>query len=229
MIIVPVVAMNMPDALAQVKAANKVCDAIELRLDYFQKLGEHELSRLMAACKKPCICTCRSAKEGGRFEGPDNVRVQVLKSAIKNGAHYVDIEFETKPSLRKSLYKYAKVRRAKVILSKHCTTHTPPLKELRALLERMRKDNAHVVKIVAKANKHDDNKVILALFKDASRKRVRLIAFCMGDLGKDSRILSRFIGGFATFASLGKGLESAQGQISVQEMRKMHTELGAVL
>ena len=107
--------------------------------------------------------------------------------------------------------------------------NTPALIELCGILEKMAKEKTHVVKIVANAKKLSDNRVILGLFKDANKKHIKLIAFCMGKLGIDSRILSHFAGGFATFASLQKGFESASGQISAEQMRRYRIEFTKVL
>ncbi len=228
MIIVPVVAKNLNEALGQIERANSRADAIELRLDNFEKLGDDSLARMIKACGKGCICTCRTVAEGGKFSGKDETAMQVLMGAIKNGAHFVDLEFGMKPQLRKKLMDYANAHNAQVILSKHFTLHTPDKKELKSLFEKMAKEKgAHVVKIVTKATKHSDNSVVLELFKDAKKKRIKLIAFCMGEHGKDSRVLSRLLGAFGSFASIRKGFESAEGQIPVDEFRKIEREMVA--
>ncbi|HLC93073.1 MAG TPA: type I 3-dehydroquinate dehydratase [archaeon] len=225
MIIVPVVAKTVSEANDKIAHANKVADAIELRLDYFEKLGEHELMRMIKACEKPCVCTCRTIAEGGKFAGRENTAAQVLIGAIKAGAHFVDVEFEMKPLLRKKIMEFAKKHNAQVILSKHFTSRTPSKKELNALFIKMIKEKAHVIKIVTKATKHSDNGIVLELFKDAKKKKIRLIAFCMGEHGRDSRVLSKLLGAFAGFASLGKGFESAEGQIPIDEFRQMQSEM----
>ena len=229
MIIVPVVAKNVNQALLQIRRANSRADGIELRLDHFEKLGEAELERMIRACRKPCICTCRTIGEGGEFQGSEEMGMQVLMRAIKHGAHFVDLEFTIKPALRKKLIEYAKKHRAQVILSRHFTKHTPSKKELNALLGKMAREKAHVVKIVTHATKHTDNAIVLELFKDARKKKVELIAFCMGEKGKDSRVLSKLLGAFASFASLGRGLESAPGQIPLDEFRKIQHEMRSFL
>ena len=229
MIVVPIVAKNSSEAIRQIGKANGKADGIELRLDYFSRLGEAELKRLIHACKKPCICTCRSAAEGGNFVGSEATALQVLMGAIKHGCHFVDLEFGVKPALRKKLMDYAKKHGAKVILSRHFVSHTPTKKELSALLKKMAKEKAHVVKIVTKAAKKEDGTVVLELFKDAKRHKVELSAFGMGEQGKDSRVLSKLLGGFASFASLEKGLESAQGQLTLDEFRKIESEMRALL
>ncbi len=229
MIVAPVVAKTVKEALAQIAQANSKADGIELRLDYFSRLGEAELKRLIRACRKPCICTCRTAGEGGKFGGSGNAAAQALMGAARLGAQYIDVEFSMGPALRKKISDYARKHGARIILSKHYASHTPSKKELSSLLAKMAKEKAHVVKIVTMASKRGDNGIVLELFKDAKKHKTELIAFCMGEHGKDSRVLSRLVGAFASFASLGKGLESAEGQLTVEDLRKMENEMRALL
>jgi len=63
------------------------------------------------------------------------------------------------------------------------------------------------------------------LLRYAKRKGIKLIAFCMGRLGRDSRILSMPLGSFITFASLEEGKESADGQIPIVELKKIYSGL----
>jgi 3-dehydroquinate dehydratase len=44
----------------------------------------------------------------------------------------------------------------------------------------------------------------------------------MGKLGRISRLLSPLYGSFFTFASLKQGYETANGQISIQEMKEVY-------
>jgi 3-dehydroquinate dehydratase len=48
----------------------------------------------------------------------------------------------------------------------------------------------------------------------------------MGKAGRVSRLLSPIFGGFFTFASLGRGAETAPGQMSIEEMRAAYKLLG---
>ena len=229
MIIVPVIAKSASAAMVHIRRANRAADGIELRLDYFRKLSDADLKRMIRACKRPCICTCRTKGEGGKFTGSEATAAEILISAIKNGCHMVDMELGMKPALRKKIAGYAKKHRAVVVLSKHFTSHTPPRKELKALFNEMAKEKAHVIKIVTRATKHSDNAVMLELYKDAKKRGIKLMAFSMGEHGKDSRVLSRLLGAFAGFASLGRGFESAEGQIPVAEFRRLESEMRSLL
>ncbi|UCB47664.1 MAG: type I 3-dehydroquinate dehydratase, partial [Deltaproteobacteria bacterium] len=75
--------------------------------------------------------------------------------------------------------------------------------------------------IVTHARTMTDNLRVLDLIPQAQEKGIKIIAFCMGPFGRISRIFSHLIGGYMTFASLEGGEESADGQISVVEMKRI--------
>ena len=78
-----------------------------------------------------------------------------------------------------------------------------------------------MVKIVTLATDWEDNLRILELIPRARDLGIEIIAFCMGPLGRVSRVFSLFMGGQMTFASLEKGEESASGQIPALDMKKI--------
>jgi 3-dehydroquinate dehydratase type I len=85
---------------------------------------------------------------------------------------------------------------------------------------------AEVVKIVTRARSPADNLRVLELIPKAHQAGRRIVAFCMGPEGRISRIFAHLMGAYLTFASLGTGQESAAGQISIREMRKILEMLG---
>ncbi|HZX20258.1 MAG TPA: type I 3-dehydroquinate dehydratase [archaeon] len=226
MIAVSIASKNIPLALEDIKTANEEADIIELRLDFFSTLSEKDLEHLVKACRKPVICTCRRMEEGGLFKESESKRIAVLKKAIKLGVEYIDLEFETKKVNKEKIFEYLKKhKKTKVILSKHFFGNTPLFEDLKKLMEKMGKEKHDVLKIVTKANTDDDPRIIFSLLREAKRKGIRIIAFCMGRIGRDSRILSMPLGSFLTFASLEKGKESAEGQIPIKEMKKIYAGL----
>jgi len=227
MIAVPVTAESVKEALHEIEACNKEADAIELRLDYLKELSEKELRHMLSACKKPVICTFRRLEEGGKSKASEDKRMSTLKKCMKLGADYIDLEYETAKKHRENVFGYRKEHKLKtrIILSKHFFGFTPQFEELKKLMKRMKGGKADVVKIVTKANTHEDNKIIFALLKEAKREGTKLIAFCMGPLGRDSRILSMPLGSFLTFASIEQGKESADGQIPIAELKKIYAGL----
>ncbi len=221
MMIVPIATEDIKDCLEIIKQANKLADAIELRLDYFEELSEKDLSKLFKACAKPVLCTCRSKGEGGKFGGSEAEMSKVLCKAVSFAPAFVDIEAGVKKGFRKKVSEAAKKKGAKVILSKHFISATPSLEELSRVMHKMAEERPFAVKIVCLARTEQDSAKIIALHHEAKDKGIRLIAFCMGEKGRESRFLSLLAGGFAAFASLGKGFESAEGQIPITEMRKI--------
>jgi 3-dehydroquinate dehydratase len=51
---------------------------------------------------------------------------------------------------------------------------------------------------------------------------IKIVAFAMRPLGFMSRILCPLVGGEFTYAAIEKGEESAQGQMTVSEMRRIY-------
>ena len=68
---------------------------------------------------------------------------------------------------------------------------------------------------------YEDNLKILERIPMARAIGIKMISFCMGPLGRISRIASPVMGGYMTFASLESGAESASGQIPVRDLRKI--------
>jgi 3-dehydroquinate dehydratase len=53
-----------------------------------------------------------------------------------------------------------------------------------------------------------------------------MVCFAMGKLGKPSRLLSPVFGSFFTIASLESERKTAQGQLTIREMRSAYEALG---
>jgi 3-dehydroquinate dehydratase type I len=121
-------------------------------------------------------------------------------------------------------YRQAIVERkgtCRVIVSAHLLNRTPSSNALKALFTQMADTGGDIVKIVTWARTWKDNFRVLELIPFAQSKGIKIIALCMGPLGRVSRILSPPMGGHMTFAALENGEESAPGQISAPNMRKV--------
>jgi 3-dehydroquinate dehydratase type I len=78
-----------------------------------------------------------------------------------------------------------------------------------------------ICKIITTAKKIEDNLTCLRFVVEASKSN-DVICFCMGKLGIISRLLSPVFGGYFTYASVGRGNESAIGQLTVAETKKFY-------
>ena len=204
----------MGNALIAIKQANRLADLIELRVDYLRNAG---LGLLFQNRKKPFIVTHRRKEEGGRYRGDERKRLGVLQEAIDLGTDYVDVELATERSLLQGLIRNK--RSTRIILSFHDFRKTPPPKELQKLLDQMVRLEADVVKIVSFARSWEDNLNILSLLPFAKERKQKIVAFCMGEKGKISRIFSPFLGAAWTYASLNQSKTSAPGQLTAQALK----------
>ena len=222
MIAVPAIGKTEEEMLAQIEEANrKKADLIELRFDCLEKLDEKIIRRLVKACRAKAIATIRPRSEKGFFNGTEAKRIGLLIKAAHSGADFVDVEYGTDKKSISRIHKGKKT--ARILLSQHNFEETPPYEELKKLFDEMSGvKGVSVIKIVCYAKKYDDNKKCLELVKYAKGRGKRIVCFCMGPLGRDSRILSVILGAYFTFGSIHKGLESASGQMSIDEMRKIY-------
>ena len=213
-ICVSILPKTVPEALRLIEKAEEAnADFIELRLDYLN--NSREFADLVAHGKTPKIATDKSSRT--------ETEQQMLLSAAKSGFEYVDVELST-PQLE-DLVKEFKALGAKPIVSFHKFNASLGISELNSILKKEIASGAEVCKIVTTAKRIEDNLTTLTFTSTASSK-AKLVCFCMGELGKVSRLLSPLFGGFFTFASLERGNETASGQMTIQEMKAAYELLG---
>lgn len=195
----------------ELKLAN--FEMIEVRIDLLN-FSNKELNNIFSM-PISCIATCRS----GKFS--DKERLELLKSAILSGANFIDVELDSPKSYIKELSLFAKQNNCKVIISYHNFEKTPSKLELQEIIDFARKYNPAYIKIVTQAQTKQDVSRILSLYETNNN----LIAFCMGEIGKISRIASLYLGADFTFASLEKGNETASGQLNYETINKIISQI----
>jgi 3-dehydroquinate dehydratase type I len=193
---------------------------IELRIDSIPRIN---LKKLMAQKKGEILITNRSQKEGGFFRESEQERVALLLEAVTLGADYVDLEMGTEASLIRKLRKHIDTSGAgtQLILSYHNQETTPGFEGLKKKLEEGRKAGADIIKIVSLAGEMADNLEMLRLIPYARNKGLKVIAFCMGEKGKISRIMAPWLGSYLTYAAWAKGMEAAPGQMTIKELKQV--------
>ena len=215
MICVPITSKTVSEAIYNIKKAENVADIIELRADY---LKNPDLKVLLNATQKPVIVTCRKKYEGGLYDGDEKGRVDILLNAIAAGADYVDIELSTPEPLLEEIKK--KQAETRLILSYHNFKQVP--EDLQIIFDRMLQKGCEIIKIAVMANSIEDNLKIFDIIEQAKNKKINIIAFCMGEYGEISRILSPIFGSYLTFGSLSRGKESAPGQIPADILKNIY-------
>ncbi|KKP41266.1 MAG: 3-dehydroquinate dehydratase, 3-dehydroquinate dehydratase I [Candidatus Peregrinibacteria bacterium GW2011_GWC2_33_13] len=206
------------DALKLIRKNQNKADFFEVWLDQFKKI---DYKKLRNATPKPLIAVCKGISELGNFKGKEADRVKILENAIKNNFDYIDIDIHLKKELIQKLIKNK--GNSKIIISYHNFKQTPSLKVLSKIFEKAVKMNADVIKIATFANKYSDNLVIFQLIdKIKKQKKNQIIALCMGEKGKISRIIAPKLGSLLTFIPITPNKLTAPGQLTLKEYKICH-------
>jgi 3-dehydroquinate dehydratase-1 len=202
------------DDLADLDAVTLLVDMFEVRIDLIGSKWRQVAGRL----KKPWIACARRTEEGGKWRGKESERIKALRDAVELGAAIIDIELAT-PALN-DFVKEIKGK-AELLISYHHLKATPPLDILQGIVIRQQEAGADICKVITTARSFADNLTILKLIAGFS-PRNKIISFAMGAKGQFSRILCPLAGGCFTYASIKAGKESAEGQLTVNELRGIY-------
>ena len=181
----------------------------EIRLDRCA-LEDEEVEALFSDSDIPLIATCRLAEES---QAPE-----LLELAIRSGAKYVDLEMEAPAAVGRRIREACREYGTVLIRSYHNFENTPSLPVLHSLADRARQFGGEVVKIVTTATSEADNDTVKALYQDVAPGS--LVAFCMGEKGKPSRLEALKQGAPFTYACLCEEEATAPGQWTAEAMRE---------
>jgi 3-dehydroquinate dehydratase type I len=188
-------------------------DLMEIRLD---KLRNRKIIKEIASRKSfPLIATNRSHCS---LES----KLEQFAYAADVGFDFIDLDLaDTDTAIAKQL----KSRGAKVIISFHDYSQTPSERRLTQVLYAEKKLGGDVCKIVTTARRPRDNLAVLGFVQNEALK-VRLVSFAMGSRGVPSRVLSPLFGAEFTFAALSGKSKTADGQLTIDELRSAWHLLG---
>ncbi len=181
---------------------------VELRLDYIN--GTVNLKRLLADAPTPVIITCRRAEDQGKWQGTEEQRQVILRTAIAEGVDFVDLEED----IAGKIPRYGNTKR---IVSLHDFQETPA--DLNTVYDRLAQLDPDVIKIATKAHSPSDNLRMLSMMKRAT---IPTIGLCMGEIGTPSRILSAKFGAPFTFATFSHERTMAPGQLTYSVMKDVY-------
>lgn len=199
--------------LELIRDSEEFVDLFEVRIDLIGD-GWQELPQQL---RKPWIACNRTADEGGRWEGDEKGRIKELLKAVELGADIVDLELRTR-NLGEIVGLIKK--KTKCLLSFHELNGTPPVSEMRGIIQRQLEAGGDVCKVISTAQRFEDNLTVLQVITEFPGMRV--VSFAMGPLGLVSRVLCPLVGGDFIYASLEEGKESASGQITARGLRRIY-------
>jgi 3-dehydroquinate dehydratase/shikimate dehydrogenase len=211
---VPIFVTDRTQTLRDIAAAEEAgADMVELRLD---SAFDVDFAELVKSSALPCIATCRSSWEGGRFDGKEEIRQGILQWAA-TCASYVDVELATGHEFITLLAHSPRPAHARLIISSHDFSGRP--ERLYNIVQEAAALPAEVIKVVWKARTIRDN---LEAFELLQTKQKPTIALCMGEAGLLSRVLAKKFGAFLTFASPSSKEETAPGQVTIHDMKRLY-------
>jgi 3-dehydroquinate dehydratase I len=212
----------MAEALQLLARAGQAgADFVEVRMDCLEET--RNLKELTQSTKLPLIATNKLQSEKGYFTGTELERQGTLLSAAKSGFQYIDVDY-TSPKRGETIAKI-KQQGAKAVVSYHKYDGILNASRLEKILDEETVAGADICKIVLTAKQIEDNLPVLSFVSFASTK-AKLVCFCMGELGKTSRLLSPALGAYFTFSSLDEDSQTAAGQMSIKEMKTAYKLLG---
>lgn len=186
----------------------------EIRIDRIDGVKGEDVRRIFSRPLR-LIATCRPGKIG------DRKKLALLKTAVRAGAAFVDIEHDWNPSLKATLRKTARAASCRVLVSFHDFEKTPPAPALERIIRNGLEEGADVVKIACRVRSSSDNARLLGLL-DGRRP---LVVVGLGPKGKITRIAAPLLGGLFTYAALRPGKEVADGQIDRAALQEIWRRL----
>lgn len=213
MICVTIQNKNLEEIFNLLDNSNPTIQMAEIRLDSCP-LGKEEIQELFSSSDTPLVATCRTP-DHGRWEESE----EKLQTAIEAGAAFADLEIEAPKEVGKRLRRSCNEYGTTMIRSCHFFDGTPDAETLASTFERCRKFGGEIVKIVGMAASEDDSKRILSLYDQVESRS--LVAFAMGEHGKDSRLECLSKGAPFTYAALSAEESAAPGQWPYDVMSKV--------
>jgi 3-dehydroquinate dehydratase-1 len=206
------------------RAKREGANCIELRGDSYPKISQEDLFKLRRISKElniPTIFTLRAREEGGRYHFSVERKLNLIKKAIDLNFEYLDIELRFLEKLKKTVFDLKRNSKTKVILSHHNLKGAKDINELRKIKNKMLNLGADILKIAVFSKSKSTNQDILELIREAKREGRKFIGITMGKKGKEVRIKGLLEGNYFGYFSSNKKEETAPGQISLAELKKL--------
>ena len=214
----------------QILEALEHCEMAEIRLDRCE-LSARDTENVFTS-DVPLVATCRIAEVAqneqalhGLIDSAREIKAMQIAEkrlvrAIEAGARYVDVEIEAQKQMSKRVRSAAHENGTIFIRSYHDFEGTDSFEALKAMVEKCHYHGADIVKLVTTAHTPEDVEKVMALYDWARGEKIELIAFCMGEAGKESRLECLKYGAPYTYAALSAEEAAAPGQWPSDQMRK---------
>lgn len=228
LVCIPLVGNKKDDIVAEARNIPVLApDAVELRVDAWDFIEDLDFSVSMIGKVRnmigefPIILTCRSHKEGGFKEIPDEAKFALYQAAADEKlVDYIDVELSCGSDKIDALRRFLETCGISMIISYHNFEKTPARDEILSILASEIESGAGVAKIALMPQSEEDVLCLMSATLETRRMYpdTPLITMSMGEMGSISRVSGGFFGSDLTFAVGSKA--SAPGQISVDSMKR---------
>lgn len=196
------------DILALIDSAGP--EMLEIRMDSCP-LSDEQISLLFGETEIPLVATCRIS---GSISA--DIADHRLSLAIQAGAGFADLELEAPAPVSHHIQKLCREYGTQLIRSYHNFSDTPDAGYLDQVLDRCRRYGASIAKIVTTSRSESDTVRLFELYDKMPPGH--LIAFCMGESGRSSRLECLRRGAPFTYACLSEDEATAPGQWTTSDI-----------
>jgi 3-dehydroquinate dehydratase/shikimate dehydrogenase len=189
-------------------AAAMGADLVEVRLDCFQQ--DPDPKELLSARRKPVIFSCRRTEDGGNWQGSEEDRIKLLRTAIVTEPDYCEIEWDIAGDIRR----FGKCQR---VISYTNLKETPA--DIADTYEEMRAKDPDIIKLTCKARTPEEAWPLVQLL---AKPPLPTVVVGLGRPGLMLAILGRKIGAPWTVAALEKGAEAYPGQPTARDLEQVY-------
>lgn len=207
MICISVTPTSRTLAPADILNASRKCDIIELCLDQFIKTPD--VGELVKLTDKPLLISCRSKKDGGRFSGSEEERLQLLRNAIVAGPAYVELDL----GIANDVPRFGPTKR---VIS--YTSLNRPLGKIDEIFEQCWKAKADIVKVTWPTDDLDAAWPLLAAVSQS--RELPVVGQGIGRSGLTFSLLGRKYGSPWIYAALERGMEAYDCQPTVWQLEE---------
>ncbi|MBN1798621.1 MAG: shikimate dehydrogenase [Spirochaetales bacterium] len=189
-------------------------DIVELRADFLTDREMQYIKRFPALVDMPVILTLRRQADGGKFQGSEAERRNLLKKSIVKAFSYLDLESDFRDTEFEADVKRLGIR---IIRSFHDFNGVPG--NITKRIKDMAREQGVLPKAAVMPKSSKDLFRLLRCFKKLTH--IEKIIVGMGEYGLPTRILSNYLGSFLSYCSKNKNL-AAPGNKNPEEMVKLY-------
>jgi 3-dehydroquinate dehydratase / shikimate dehydrogenase len=210
-ICVSVAAPTVDEMIEGIRRAESCADVVEVRVDYLSSDDATRLIGQLPAIGVPYLFTFRPADAGGhrKITLGENLKFWERLFNTVHGEFLIDIHSDPKMTLA------VEPDNVQRIVSMHDLTGTAAVHHA---FDHIATLNNAIPKVAAAVNDTHDAIPVWRLIERAKQAGKCVIPVAMGETGKWTRILGLAHGAYLTYASLAEGKETAEGQLTADDM-----------